>query len=346
MALPEPTDFLSQDAPGVASSLDEVKRMRKHLSLKLIRSFDDRVENIIFQTPFVTAYELNNREQWERAEIEGFLYVLTRHGEPMHSFVLVNRKSENHLIEYITPEFQMTIEGNFIFYHSINIKTNLMNNIRGLWFFDEKECQKTFERISAILINTRPLSGFNRSDGKYYSGNYAFATCVRMDDPGSTIHVPAPSPDVRLQPKQVAPNRKEGIMNPLMAALQQNSKPVQANTRTPDFLLEPKLRSTYQPEIPKPKNATPDVLSALFPHFKHRENRTCTTRQAPQNPVTSQPPATQNASQETEPPKPTEQSITVTREMLSKAFNEAILSEEFVSLLWNKMRGLSSRKNG
>lgn len=38
--------------------------MRSNISLKLLRDLDDRVERIIFQTPFVTAYELNNNEQY------------------------------------------------------------------------------------------------------------------------------------------------------------------------------------------------------------------------------------------------------------------------------------------
>ncbi|GFE53450.1 Dcp1-like decapping family protein [Babesia ovis] len=153
-------DIPSQYDDSANSAMDQVKRMRGRLSLKMLSSLDEHVKNIIFQTPFVTAYELKGYNEWVRAEIEGFLYILQRNVEPYNSIILVNRKSENHLIEYITPEFQVSLDGNFIFYRSINVHTRTHHNIRGLWFFDKNECKNTFEKLLSVTINREPLSGF------------------------------------------------------------------------------------------------------------------------------------------------------------------------------------------
>ncbi|UVC50111.1 hypothetical protein MACK_003980 [Theileria orientalis] len=151
------TDISLNDADITCSSFDEVKQLRGRLSLKLLSTLDPFIENIINQTPFVTGYFISPDNKWSRMGIEGFLYVVKRTRRPIHSFILINKKSENHLVEYITPEFQMNQNGNFIFYRSKDVKRNTMNSLKGLWFFDEAECKNTYEKLKEITNNASPL---------------------------------------------------------------------------------------------------------------------------------------------------------------------------------------------
>ncbi|UKJ89932.2 hypothetical protein MACJ_003186 [Theileria orientalis] len=151
------TDIAPNDADITCSSIDEVKQLRGRLSLKLLSTLDPFIDNIINQTPFVTGYYMSPDNKWSRMGIEGFLYVVQRSRRPVHSFILINKKSENHLVEYLTPEFQMNQNGNFIFYRSKDVKRNTMNSLKGLWFFDEAECKNTYEKLKEITNNPSPL---------------------------------------------------------------------------------------------------------------------------------------------------------------------------------------------
>lgn len=336
----------SQGASCAASSLDEVKRMRSNISLKLLRDLDDRVERIIFQTPFVTAYELNNNEQWVRAEIEGFLYIIQRNGAPCNSFILVNRKSEDHLIEYITPEFQVTLDSNFIFYHSMNMVTKTMNNIRGLWFFDEKECLKSFDVIHAISINRTPLSGFSKKNNSVASGlSTSEKPLVGQDFASNIFHAPAPSPEFDSALTAFVPPKKDDHLRPGIHAPQQMPHfPHHAN-RSHDLSSDTIDRESSRPEQFNRVTKEVERLISFFQPLTTNENSSHTAKSVHCNPTVDVPhPA---ASHRHASPKrtPTEATVTVSYDMLCRAFHETIQSDDFVKLMWRRLGELGSRKS-
>nr|BAN65578.1 Dcp1-like decapping family protein [Babesia bovis] len=370
-------DDVGQRAASNNSALDEVRRMRGRLSLKLLRSCDQHVKDIIFQTPFVTAYELKGNNEWERAGIEGFLYLLQRDAEPAHSIIVVNRKLEHHLIEYITPEFQVALEGNFIFYRSLNTATGTMHNIRGLWFYDEKECMTTYNKIFEVIINREPLSGFKR-DSNVTSSNE-----VKQPIPSSIHGTAAPSQvqmsteDIDMRIEMLSMKKKGGFVHPGVNAHRRisdaNTTPRQeAQVQMPSMGMLPGYNVEHTAESHShqapPANALPipsrlpgynlTVKSAQAYSSDHkqmsipirptvsnpRENEmdyTSFPMNTNMNHYTQGPMmATHQPSRETQsiPIQPRqEMEIKITYDMLCSAFAETMQSEEFLRLVWRRL---------
>ncbi|ORM40223.1 mRNA-decapping enzyme-like protein [Babesia sp. Xinjiang] len=364
--------------PAENDSLEEVKRMRSNLSLKLLRSIDDRVKSILYQTPFVTAYELKGADQWVRQDIEGFLYLLERDDEPLKCLILVNRKTERHLVEYITPQFQIARDGNFVFYRAMNIVTESMQNIRGLWFYDDKECLKTFEEIYAVTINKEPLSGFNSEDKPVILPS---PTTEVQPTPITAVAPPHSSPrmstkkDVKMMPNMYDLEQKDGFLHsglnghqrmnygepmaptpsvpsmpmPSSNPLYPYSMPIAAGHNTQHH------PPTTAVPLPKSNPMTAYPLQETAPQMLNNESNLWSNRmrslfngsdpshsEYPQFPVGFPP-----SHYQPPPAVPrNDNGIMITYDMFCSAFSETVQSEEFLRLMWRRLSIKSWRNFG
>ncbi|CDR97290.1 Dcp1-like decapping family protein, putative [Babesia bigemina] len=357
MEFPGAGDTSAPKSAANSGSLDEVKRIRCELSLKLLRGLDLYVEEILHQTPFVTAYVLSDNKQWERSGVEGFLYLLKRSNEPRHSLIVVNRKSERHLMEFITPEFQITRENNYIFYRALSMQTRTMQNTRSLWFYDEKECVKTFEKILAVAVNREPVPGFSKNAKPDTVPPTAAVTANSPPVAASTLNAHAeptvyPTPDTDKMramggfnnagtlyqqranvsgapsgpaasaPMPPAPMASTGSNLPPVAATEPTSKDPQRFVN----MLKPLIRGGNQ----SPAGYTPRTSVMPPVHFP-------SPAFAPQfQPREQQPMALPTGSMP----------ITVTYEMLCAACAETMQSEDFLKLLWRRLTEKAARYNG
>ncbi|GIX60614.1 mRNA-decapping enzyme subunit 1, putative [Babesia caballi] len=367
-----------QGAGNATSSMDEVKRMRGQLSLKLLRSLDEHVDTILFQTPFVSAYELSDAEQWVRAGMEGFLYLLQRTAEPRHSFILVNRKSERHLMEYITPEFQLAADRNFIFYKGMDLSTQTMQNIRGLWFYDEGECLKTFNSFLSVTINREPLSGFGRQERSDVVPAASNEAPPKQTAPSNTVYTPS-APHVRpaLRPKAHLPQdgfsgpdglplkKKEGYMHPGVYAHQRvnaaavythsvqsaaaappNPPDPPAPAPSPDTFARYPMPGAPAHMMPEDPQRFVNLLQPLVaapnhprPVFAH-PSLGMGERRGPR----CMPPPQHHLPHPAEGPFPYDDTyISVSFDMLCSAFCEAMRSEEFMSIVWRRLSEKAAR---
>ncbi|BAM41790.1 uncharacterized protein TOT_040000172 [Theileria orientalis strain Shintoku] len=322
------TDIAPNDADITCSSIDEVKQLRGRLSLKLLNTLDPFIENIINQTPFVTGYYMSPDNKWSRMGIEGFLYVVKRSRRPLHSFILINKKSENHLVEYITPEFQMNQNGNFIFYRSKDVKRqNTMNSLQGLWFFDEAECKNTYEKLKEITNNASPLQyNFNALNTLYDNSEDAPLVIGKQD---------------KEQTKESKDKKIKSIGSFLLDSISLKSKTKKNEEGTGPTK---QLEKFKMDEDPGPgRNMGGKHLMTLLksagkgePQNSSEESDSETIKMINMNlKVIDSPVLSQSSTQE--------QTLTISYETLKSAIAEVVSRDEIVSQVWEELK---KRSNG
>ncbi|XP_953392.1 uncharacterized protein TA10140 [Theileria annulata] len=322
------SDSTINDLDLNCSSIDEVKQLRGRLSLKLLMTLDPYIETILHQTPFVTGYHMTSQDKWSRMGIEGFLYVVTRTKSPKHSFILVNKKSENHLIEYLTPEFQMNSSGNFIFYRSLDITKNFLNNLQGLWFFDENECKTTYEKLGEIT---------NRKSTLEFNFNSINSLCSELSDSNDFDTTTESKPDTSAtsQIKSIG----SFILNAINFNKSSSNYDVKTGTEpTGDTISITKNifktnETSKNGEVEKKaekmevegKNVHgKQLMSLLKPNKNEEKSPKLQPKSEPKSPVNKV-------------ASPENQTIKVTYQNLKKAVSEVVQSEEFISLIWKKL---------
>ncbi|AFZ81601.1 Dcp1-like decapping family domain-containing protein [Theileria equi strain WA] len=297
------------------SSIDEVKNIRDKLSLKVLRTLDQDIQSIIHKTPFVTLYEMSN-ERWTRAGIEGFLYIVMRSINPIYSFVIINKKSETHLIEHITPEFQMNHNGNFIFYSTERIKAVSQNKLNGLWFFDENECKNTYEKILNITTNSAPLH--------YSLGSPLLDLCDNLDpkDGGSNFANLTKSTHRQKILESTEKNHESTKFN-IFSRIMPN-----ANINDTRNINVANKQNEYS-EDAKTNKEGQRLINMLYSYGKTEQFDVSSTQklEIPTSSKKSTPKADSN--------------MTVSYNDLKSAIGDVINSDEFASLVWERLQTIS-----
>ncbi|GBE58687.1 Dcp1-like decapping family protein [Babesia ovata] len=358
MELPGAGETSAQMSTTNNGSLDEVKRIRSQLSLKLLRGLDLYVEEILHQTPFVTAYVLNDNKQWERTGVEGFLYLLRRSNEPRHSLIVVNRKSERHLMELITPEFQITRENNYIFYRAMCMRTRTMQATRSLWFYDEKECIKTHEKILAVTVNREPVPGFSKN-AKPATASPAVAVTTNSPAVAAAVTQNART-EQAVYPTPYADNARamDGFNHAGALYQQQASVPATPSGPASSVRMPPAPMASTNGNVPPVSSMEPmskdsqRLVNMLRPLVQggNQSPPGYTPQPSVMTPIHFPSPAYPVQFQPREYPPAALPSgsmpITVTYEMLCAACAETMQSEDFLRLLWRRLTEKAARYNG
>ncbi|KAK2196404.1 bifunctional mRNA-decapping enzyme subunit 1/SAC3-GANP-THP3 [Babesia duncani] len=198
-----------------------VTRLRNEMSMKLLKALDEDIEKVLHQVPFVTAYIMGDNEAWERAEIEGFLYLVYRRRSPRFSFILINRKSEFHLVESLNEDIELSQDGRFIFYRiTENVRVHAIFNVqgvtgkmKGLWFKTEQECNETFDVLTSLVINCKQ--------------DPSSSSCSHKDTPRPQLQygvTDACIENINQFPKSVQLNRLLYLLNPSLVEQQKVEK--------------------------------------------------------------------------------------------------------------------------
>ncbi|EAN32110.2 Dcp1-like decapping family protein [Theileria parva strain Muguga] len=294
-------------------------------------TLDPYIETILHQTPFVTGYHMTSQDKWSRMGIEGFLYVVTRTKSPKYSFILVNKKSENHLIEHLTPEFQMNSSGNFIFYRSLDITRNFLNNLQGLWFFDENECKLTYEKLGEIT---------NRKSTLDFNINAISSLCSELNEV-NTLNT-----NTQSKPDASPTSQIKSIGSFILNAINFNKSVSNADSKTSTSPKADtisitksifKTNETSNHEEVEKKAEKLEVESKNV-HGKHLMSLLKTSKneeKSPKQPPKRAPKSPVNRPET--PQSPETRTVKVTYEGLKKVISEVVQSEEFISLIWKKL---------
>lgn len=116
------------------------------MSVTSIKIVDPYAKDILATSTHVVLYKFNNSiNEWEKTDTEGALFVYSRIAEPFHSLMIVNRLSQNNLIEPIVREFEYQMQVPFLLYR------NSKNKIFGIWFYNKEECINITYLLESLL---------------------------------------------------------------------------------------------------------------------------------------------------------------------------------------------------
>lgn len=112
------------------------------VNVSAIRRVDPLVKDLVDSATHVALYSFNGmKNEWDKTNIEGALFVYKRKENPLYSMFILNRNSPENLIEPVVKELDLQLQNPFILYK------NKQGLIYGIWFYNKEDCH----RISDVL---------------------------------------------------------------------------------------------------------------------------------------------------------------------------------------------------
>ena len=119
--------------------------------LASLQRIDPYISHILMAASRVTLYKYMYTE-WEKANIEGSLFVYERKCEPCFGFMILNQLSKTNEIQPITKDsielHDKSVQSPFLYY-----KKKECNQC--IWFSEKDKCQKLFQMIELVINNLR-----------------------------------------------------------------------------------------------------------------------------------------------------------------------------------------------
>ncbi|KAL2481693.1 mRNA-decapping enzyme-like protein [Abeliophyllum distichum] len=118
----------------------------KTLNLTVLQRMDPFINEILMTAAHVTFYEFNiDSTQWSRKDVEGSLFVVKRNTQPQFKFVVMNRRSEENLVENLLENFEFEVQLPYLLYR------NAAQEVNGIWFYNSHECEEVANLFTRIL---------------------------------------------------------------------------------------------------------------------------------------------------------------------------------------------------
>jgi len=128
------------------STIDEV---RKKLKVTNLQSTDPQIVDLVCQATYVGLYVMKvsptGAPEWQKASIEGALYVVRRAVEPFYQVIIRNQLGTEDLIEVPTTDWDLDVHPNYLLYRLGD------GTIKGWWFHDDEERKTILREVSALL---------------------------------------------------------------------------------------------------------------------------------------------------------------------------------------------------
>merc|ERR1719491_330804 len=115
---------------------------------------DPQISSLVAYCKFGVVYYLvpeGNGPSWQKADIEGPVYVVRRRSAPWYQLIVKNQFSTTDLMDYVNPSWELDCQNNYFFYKV----EDLTKPIRGLWFHDDNERTKLEDIVGKILEDLR-----------------------------------------------------------------------------------------------------------------------------------------------------------------------------------------------
>jgi|EP00908_Phaeocystis_cordata_P023233 mRNA-decapping enzyme 1B len=133
------------------ASLDKEKQLEYNLAV--LKRRDAAISGVVDMSGHVVLYRFSEETQaWDRRNVEGSLFVVSRSEEPKYQFVVLNRISSENLIESVTSDFQMELTDQFLLYR------NEQQEISGIWFYSANERASIAELLQSIVGGAQPTA--------------------------------------------------------------------------------------------------------------------------------------------------------------------------------------------
>lgn len=133
------------------------KSESEKLTLASLQRIDNTIEQVIETANHVSLYEFNldTKKDWKKRDVEGSLFVVKRSCQPRFQVIILNRLSpKNHVEDILATSFEMETSGqtSYIYYAKEH-----QGKLLGLWFYDQKECEKIYKLLMKISTVNKPL---------------------------------------------------------------------------------------------------------------------------------------------------------------------------------------------
>ena len=123
-------------------------------NLSVLKKRDAAIKELLDTAGHVVMYRFNEEKQsWDRKNVEGSLFVVERTAVPTHQFVVLNRLSSENLVEDINEDFQMELTEQFLLYR------NSAQEINGIWFYSPTERAAMAELLTSLSVPAETPGG-------------------------------------------------------------------------------------------------------------------------------------------------------------------------------------------
>lgn len=122
------------------------------INLRSLKRFDSSVDQILSSATQVAVYNFSNGE-WNKLDVEGALFVVSKKGANSHGLIIMNRLSTNNFNEIVDSQWDVTLNLPFLLYK------NDKGNIRCVWFYSTVDCNKVYEKLHAITTGGCAAAG-------------------------------------------------------------------------------------------------------------------------------------------------------------------------------------------
>lgn len=117
-----------------------------HINVAALKRVDPYLNSIVDNATHVALYTFSTvKNEWEKTDIEGALFVYRRTGHPYHGILIMNRLNTNNLVEPVTKDLDLQPQEPFLLYK------NSRSKIFGIWFYDKVECVRISDLLQRIV---------------------------------------------------------------------------------------------------------------------------------------------------------------------------------------------------
>ncbi|GAA5965968.1 hypothetical protein JCM21900_004709 [Sporobolomyces salmonicolor] len=121
--------------------------IRAQLNLKNLQRHDPLITEIVTSASYASVYE-NTGEDWAKTGVEGPMFLFSRSQAPLYGFFVLNRQGLEYVQEFLTPESEVKVGGEFILFES----GEDVDKATGIWVFEEKERIDLCKRMEQLRL--------------------------------------------------------------------------------------------------------------------------------------------------------------------------------------------------
>lgn len=131
------------------------------VNVSAIRRVDPLVKDLVDSATHVALYSFNGlKNEWDKTNIEGALFVYRRKDNPLYSMFILNRNSPENLIEPVVKELDLQLQNPFILYK------NKQGLIYGIWFYNKEDCYRISDILQKLVKELTLVPSLNKLNTK------------------------------------------------------------------------------------------------------------------------------------------------------------------------------------
>ncbi|EMS19728.1 hypothetical protein NBRC10512_006484 [Rhodotorula toruloides] len=231
-------------------ALSSKEDIRRQLNLKNLQRHDPAIDRIVSSASYASVYD-NKGDGWVKTGVEGPMFLFARSTSPHYGFFILNRNGLEYVQEFLTPESEVQVGGEFILYEG----GQDADRATGIWVFEEKErvelCKQMEElRSRAAAIASASAQSPPSTSALPASSPLPVGQSISLD---MLFQAASPTPVAPLLPQQTAQQQASNPLDALFASASISPSPARA-------VLPP---SQPQP-VPPSASKLPSTLEQLF----------------------------------------------------------------------------------